>query len=115
MKLSGPEALNPMYGGTSNTCGGTLITPFHGFQNADIALCAGRMAQVDMRARNEVLPLTLKHLQATHADLRELKHLQLLCDSYRTAQARVFAAADPDDLPPVHPRLARSEGLVILF
>lgn len=69
---------------------------------------------MDMRTRNEVLPLTLKHLQATHADLRELKHLQLLCDSYRSAQARVFAAADPDDLPPVHPRIARSEGSVIL-
>ncbi len=58
-----------------------------------------------MRARNAMLPLTLDHLQQTHRDLRELKHLQLLCDSYRSAQARVFAAADPDDLPPVHSSL----------
>lgn len=73
------------------------------------ALCAHsmhpfyrRVAQVDMRARNAIMPLTVQHLQATQADLRELKHLQLLCDSYRSAQNRVFAAADPEDMPPVH-------------
>ncbi len=55
-----------------------------------------------MRARNAMMPLTVQHLQATQADLRELKHLQLLCDSYRSAQSRVFAAADPEDMPPVH-------------
>ncbi|CAL8471007.1 g10549 [Coccomyxa elongata] len=59
-----------------------------------------KVAQVDMRARNAMMPLTVQHLQATQADLRELKHLQLLCDSYRSAQSRVFAAADPEDMPP---------------
>jgi hypothetical protein len=59
---------------------------------------------VDMRARNAMHAQTVEHQRATRAELRELKHLQLLCDSYRNAQARLFsAAASPDDLPPVNP------------
>ena len=54
-----------------------------------------------MRARAAVYPLALQHLRSTQAELRELRHLQLLADSYASAQRRVFAAADPADLPPV--------------
>lgn len=59
------------------------------------------MAQVDTRARNAARALAVQHLQATKGDLRELKHLQLLCGSYRHAQARLFSVSSPDQLPPV--------------
>lgn len=56
-----------------------------------------------MRARNAVRAEAVQQLQATQGDLRELKHLQLLCDSYRHAQARLFSVSSPDQLPPVRP------------
>jgi hypothetical protein len=60
-----------------------------------------RHAQVDMSARAAAFPLAVEHLRGTQAQLRELRHLQLLADSYAGAQRRVFAAAGPADLPPV--------------
>ena len=59
------------------------------------------MAQVDMSERNAMQPMTMRHLANTQLALRELKHVQLLCDSYSKAQRSVFAAADQEDLPPV--------------
>ncbi len=60
-----------------------------------------RMAQVDMSERSAMQPMTMRHLAKTQLALRELKHVQLLCDSYSKAQHSVFAAGDPADMPPV--------------
>ena len=49
--------------------------------------------------------MTMRHLANTQLALRELKHVQLLCDSYSKAQHSVFAAADPEDMPPVRASL----------
>lgn len=54
-----------------------------------------------MSERNAMQPMTMRHLANTQLALRELKHVQLLCDSYSKAQRSVFAAAKPDDMPPV--------------
>lgn len=54
-----------------------------------------------MSERNAMQPMTMHHLANTQLALRELKHVQLLCDSYSKAQRSVFAAAEPDDMPPV--------------
>ena len=54
-----------------------------------------------MSERNAMQPMTMRHLANTQLALRELKHVQLLCDSYSKAQRSVFAAADPQDMPPV--------------
>jgi len=64
------------------------------------------MAQVDMSERNKMQPMTMRHLANTQLALRELKHVQLLCDSYSKAQHSVFAAADPEDMPPVRTSLS---------
>ena len=60
-----------------------------------------RMAQVDMSERSAMQPMTMRHLANAQLALRELKHVQLLCDSYNKAQHSIFAAADPADMPPV--------------
>ena len=54
-----------------------------------------------MRQRHAMHPAALAHMRATQADLRELRHLQLLASSYAAAQRRLFAAAGPAELPPV--------------
>ena len=69
----------------------------------NLASLACRMAQVDMSERSAMQPMTMRHLANTQLALRELKHVQLLCDSYNKAQHSIFAAADPADMPPVRP------------
>jgi len=64
------------------------------------------MAQVDMSERNKMQPMTMRHLANTQLALRELKHVQLLCDSYSKAQHSVFDAADPEGMPPVRTSLS---------
>ena len=64
------------------------------------------MAQVDTSERNAMQPMTMRHLANTQLALRELKHVQLLCDSYSKAQHSVFAAADREDMPPVRTSLS---------
>lgn len=56
---------------------------------------------MDMSQREAMQSMTMRHLADTQLALRELKHVQLLCDSYSKAQHSVFAATDPSDMPPV--------------
>lgn len=56
---------------------------------------------MDTSERDAMQPMTMRHLANTQLALRELKHVQLLCDSYSKAQHNMFAAANPEDMPPV--------------
>ena len=67
-----------------------------------------------MSERNSMQPMTMRHLANTQLALRELKHVQLLCDSYSKAQRSVFAATDPKDMPPVSTQLIYTVILMLL-
>ncbi len=56
---------------------------------------------MDTSERDAMQPMAMRHLANTQLALRELKHVQLLCDSYSKAQHSVFAASNLEDMPPV--------------